>query len=1213
MTHRQARLVVLAMMAVLASVSLAQTPPVTIDECIFTPARNAHLAWTNGAENYGGIQLSIDGLAVPESPLPGTTTSYDSAQLGPGNHTFTLRPFIGIAYAQTRSCTAAAALPPPTDLVCAAAPDAWAVHLSWTNAWVYNSMTIMRDGFLVTTLAGAPRTFTDAIPAPGAYHYEIFGTLSGFDSAAVVCDVESTFVPPVALASAAFAATRIATLTWTNGAASYQGIELSIDGVAAPQSPLPGGAQKYDSAALAPGPHTFALRPFIGTYRAAAVETTIDSPLPPPSQVRCTPATDAWTVGLAWTNEWTYDGLVVTRDDQTLASLPGNAAEYRDTLTGPGQHTYAVHAVLNGQASLAAACTADDTYVPVVALAACALGADRVARLSWANGASTYTEIRLFIDGAAAPQSPLPGTATAFESAALAPGAHTFALRPCIGAYVAPPTECAATAILPEPSTLTCAVAPDTWRVELRWTNGWSYEQVAVVRNGERIATLDGAAASLDDDVPALGTYAYAIFGIRGAQDSLAAACTIQVDGVPPVTAAGCDVALSAVAHLSWTNGDARYQGIDILIDDVATADSPLAPDATSYDSVALAPGPHRFAIRPFAGATVAAPATCAADAPPPPPAGLECRERAPFWNVALAWTDAFVADSLRITRNGNELATLPGDAATFTDAVAGPGTYAYEVYAVFGPRESARVACTVDITFVPPVALDSCAIDESRVARLAWKNGAANYGGIEVLIDGAPAPESPLAGDALAYTSAPFAPGSHTLALRPFIGAFQAQAAECSDAAVLPGPTALACVASDLRWETILSWTSGWPYGSVTVVRDGVPVATLSGAPESYVDPVPGLGVYAYDVYGSLGAMTSLVASCTAVVSTVPPVVIDRCECDAGRSAHIAWTNAIASYDAITILIDGAETADSPLPGTATSYDSIALDAGPHTIAVRAALAGERSSDARCSALAPVPPPAGMVCAPVAGAWAIDVSWTNAWAYESVTILRNGAAVATIPGPAASYRDDVPAPGAYAYVVAGNLGDQSANAAGCIVRVTFIPPPQGIACTTLGMRAHVAWTDPIAYDAIQVFRDGEQIAALSGSATSYDDTLADVLPHQYAVVGTLGTHASANAVCSAAASDAAFVRGDVNADAVVNIADAVSLLNYLFRSGKEPACLESANLNDDAAVNIADVIYSLGYLFRSDKAPKAPFPSCGSDPTPGGTIDCKSFGPCGH
>ena len=88
------------------------------------------------------------------------------------------------------------------------------------------------------------------------------------------------------------------------------------------------------------------------------------------------------------------------------------------------------------------------------------------------------------------------------------------------------------------------------------------------------------------------------------------------------------------------------------------------------------------------------------------------------------------------------------------------------------------------------------------------------------------------------------------------------------------------------------------------------------------------------------------------------------------------------------------------------------------------------------------------------------------------------------------------------------------------------------------------------------------------------------------------------------------FVRGDVNDDAGINIADAVALLAGLFTGGAIP-CNDSADANDDSSVNIADGVYILANLFSGGPGMPAPSgPSCGSDPT-SDALDCANYTSC--
>jgi hypothetical protein len=85
------------------------------------------------------------------------------------------------------------------------------------------------------------------------------------------------------------------------------------------------------------------------------------------------------------------------------------------------------------------------------------------------------------------------------------------------------------------------------------------------------------------------------------------------------------------------------------------------------------------------------------------------------------------------------------------------------------------------------------------------------------------------------------------------------------------------------------------------------------------------------------------------------------------------------------------------------------------------------------------------------------------------------------------------------------------------------------------------------------------------------------------------------------------FVRGNVNQDGGIDIADAISILQYLFADRAAPSCMDAADANDDETVNIADPIRLLGWLFGGD-APLPPPRTCGADPG-GEFLDCRESG----
>jgi hypothetical protein len=90
------------------------------------------------------------------------------------------------------------------------------------------------------------------------------------------------------------------------------------------------------------------------------------------------------------------------------------------------------------------------------------------------------------------------------------------------------------------------------------------------------------------------------------------------------------------------------------------------------------------------------------------------------------------------------------------------------------------------------------------------------------------------------------------------------------------------------------------------------------------------------------------------------------------------------------------------------------------------------------------------------------------------------------------------------------------------------------------------------------------------------------------------------------------FMRGEINMDGGRNIADAVSILSYIFAAGPRPRCLDAADANDDGRIDIGDPIRMLSILFLvlGPLPLPPPYASCGVDPTADG-LDCMEFPGC--
>ena len=64
------------------------------------------------------------------------------------------------------------------------------------------------------------------------------------------------------------------------------------------------------------------------------------------------------------------------------------------------------------------------------------------------------------------------------------------------------------------------------------------------------------------------------------------------------------------------------------------------------------------------------------------------------------------------------------------------------------------------------------------------------------------------------------------------------------------------------------------------------------------------------------------------------------------------------------------------------------------------------------------------------------------------------------------------------------------------------------------------------------------------------------------------------------------YMHGDANSDQILDLADAIYLLNYLFKGANPPVPLNAGDANCDGPVDLADVIYLLNYLFKGANPP---------------------------
>lgn len=61
---------------------------------------------------------------------------------------------------------------------------------------------------------------------------------------------------------------------------------------------------------------------------------------------------------------------------------------------------------------------------------------------------------------------------------------------------------------------------------------------------------------------------------------------------------------------------------------------------------------------------------------------------------------------------------------------------------------------------------------------------------------------------------------------------------------------------------------------------------------------------------------------------------------------------------------------------------------------------------------------------------------------------------------------------------------------------------------------------------------------------------------------------------------------GDTNGDGLIDVADIVFLVDYLYRNGEPPDPVEIGDVNCNDVVNVGDLVYLFSYLYRGGPAP---------------------------
>lgn len=574
-----------------------------------------------------------------------------------------------------------------------------------------------------------------------------------------------------------------------------------------------------------------------------------------------------------------FDFFRVTRDGEVIALLDGDARRFVDE-PGPGAHDYVVSAGFGGPGTLPPEYLVGECRVvvpggniPPPSELTC-LDLDVPSGISIAEYLTRHDVLLVWqkpvdYDAVVIARNghvvaTLPGEQFHYVDRGLPPGVYTYAVSGVLDGAISEPAKCLVRVPrdpLPPPTGLTCEYVglddPDgadgdpLGRVVMRWVNGASYEWIVVVKNGEALLRLPGAATSWVDTDPGVGVQRYEVFGVVGVFRSDAAACRVTVPpgAVPPVEDLRCSVICPV-------------------------PETPVDPDVAAGDDDEVVGG--------------------AEDEVWPGCAGF------------LRWSNPVGYDRILIYRNRMQIAVLPGDATSHLDRLPlSGGRFTYRVIAVIGARFSEAATCTIEVeppVIPPPMDLE-CVVsplslepDEISaegdgvvanaeelalipVVRLTWVNPI-RYAGLVLERDGEVIARLP--GTAMRYRDVAPGPGVHRYSLRGHLEIDEmSEPVEC-EVDVPPEPVApvvdLACavVQTDVGGASAyLRWENGDAYDAILIQRDGEDLIKLPGDSTSHLDPGLEAGVYRYAVIGLIGNLMSRPEECRVAIPGPPPVSV--------------------------------------------------------------------------------------------------------------------------------------------------------------------------------------------------------------------------------------------------------------------------------------------------------------------------------------------------
>lgn len=484
-------------------------------------------------------------------------------------------------------------------------------------------------------------------------------------------------------------------LTWTV-TGNWDSIQVVVDG-GAPQI-LAGTATSVFVNGLGVGSHTIEVSSVVGNQISTPIACTIGIPPQAPQNLLCTPQGN--DVILSWSNPVSYDSIEILRNSVVIATLPGTSTTLSDVNPGAGAQSYFVRGILGGVDSSAISC---GVFIPPSAVSSlsCVMNGSLV-DISWSN-THLYDNLRISRNGVIV--ATLPGTATTFQDNP-GSGVHEWSVVGILQSVSSPSVLCSQTIEPQAPTGLVCSISAGA--AVLNWTNSEAYGSVVISRDGVNIVTLAGATTSFSEAIEP-GVYSYSVHGITSGVSSPGTDCQVTRN---PLSVANLDCQYSGgTVTLTWTV-ESGLTAVEVHRD--GSLLTTLSGASSFFQETSPPSGLREYSVTAISGALIAPASDCSLAIPPAAVSGLSCASPAPFVGQ-LSWSVVGGSSSLRVNRNGTQIASLPGGSTGYTDNSAPSGIQTYEVIVEVSGIFSDPASCLIDVQ-VPAAPVATASADVTTV-----------------------------------------------------------------------------------------------------------------------------------------------------------------------------------------------------------------------------------------------------------------------------------------------------------------------------------------------------------------------------------------------------------------------------------------------------------------------------------------------------------------